>query len=499
MGLGKPRGDDLSEVRRRSKKLTTARKILCVAALLPAIALAVVIIYAGALVGFSVTWLLLCSALIVAVVVGWLWWTVFPRRRDHEPAGMGVNVLDEPKLYAWVAELAHDIGVAPPGGIRITPSTGVWVADLEDSASLVIGLGTLAWLKEDEFERLAALELSMLRVRREEGAMKALRLARDLDVTRLTHSTLPVVGGLVQRAGRLLDRRRDDLYAACTSWAVNAVPLDLRVRPGDTAEAKVVEEAWDVLVDRWVSPATEAGVALDHLAQANNTLLRAFEDGKLLERDWQRPVGPAASALLKDARATDHAVSDWQARLHPELSADLVPWDEYLERVTMSTWRATVKEAVAAAGQAMGVEAPATLETLLRAVESGWSDVIGLILVEDDGADAKETAADASLRPPIHSSRSEDAVVRALSHTASLALVEQMVGAAELDLLWGVRVETFDGKPIETEANVRAFCRSEDWSGLRAWVDHVGIDPTTPLRLGPGRSRAMAVPARAIL
>ena len=169
----------------------------------------------------------------------------------------------------------------------------------------------------------------------------------------------------------------------------------------------------------------------------------------------------------------------------------------------MAGWRQTAEEAIAAAGQAIGTEAPVTVETLLRALESGWSEVIGQILVEDaivEDDDREESAEEKSLRPPIHSSRSEDAIVRALSHTVSLAAVEQMAGSAVLDLLWGVRIEDFNGKPMEIEATMRSFCRTEDWIGLRQYVEGTGLDPRAALRVGSSAAnRAIKVPARAVL
>ena len=136
-------------------------------------------------------------------------------------------------------------------------------------------------------------------------------------------------------------------------------------------------------------------------------------------------------------------------------------------------------------------------------MESGWAEVIGQILVEDavDDDDERDvTAEEKALRPPIHSSRSEDAIVRALSHTVSLAAVEQMAGSAVLDLLWGVRIEDFNGKPMEIEATMRSFCRTEDWIGLRQYVEGTGLDPRAAIRVGPcAVARAIKVPARAVL
>ena len=231
MGLSSSLSDDQAEVRRRGRRLTTARLVLGTTTVLLALVLAYATGSGAAAVGLPTLWVLVLPLVIVATAGGWLWWTLFPRHREVEAFGMGVNVLDEPELFAWVADLAHELGVDPPGGIRISPSTGAWISDLDGSPSLVIGIGSLAWLTELEFERLVAMEVSMLRVRSDESVGKALRFGRDLDVERLTQSTLPLVGAVVRWSGRVIERRREALYAACVTWAVSAAPIALQAAP----------------------------------------------------------------------------------------------------------------------------------------------------------------------------------------------------------------------------------------------------------------------------
>jgi hypothetical protein len=421
-------------------------------------------------------WALLVPAVFALTVAGWLTVTLFPRRRPGEESGLATNVVDEPELYSWMSALAQRLGVRPPDSIRLAPSTGAWVADLGGSPTLVLGTGWLSWLHVDELNRLCALELSMLRVRDDNTISEAIRLAGNLDVESLLENTTPVVGGLIRRIGAQFERNRDALFDACLSWAAAAIPSELRPTDAEVGEGRLADEGWQVLSERWLEPVKELGRGMDSLALPHRELLVACQESNLLERQWQRPSGPLAMALLSDPVSTDAEVAQWHAEHGLEPDAPILSWDEYIEQVTLPTWRTSVADVVTAASRVRGSVRSMTLDTLLEAVESGSALAIGQMLVDDDVAPDGVVNAKAARRAY------DSALGTAFTHAVSLALVETGLATPVVDVLWGVVLEALDGETIAVETNVKAYCRHEDWAGLRWYVESLDLDPNLRLR-----------------
>jgi hypothetical protein len=466
---------ELDDALRVAARMLAARtKVCAAAAVLCLVAFALV-----ALIPFDYpSWLLLVPALVAAVVGGWIAWTFFPHQKAAEDAGMATNVVDEPQLHAWMADLAHRLGVSAPHNIRLAPSTGAWVSDLSGSPSLVLGTGWLTWLHVHELNRLCALELSMLRVRDDPTIAKAIRLAGGLNVDALIVNSTPVVGTLIRRIGQRFDVHRDAVFDACLSWAAAAIPPDLRPTDAEVGEGRLADEGWQVLSDRWIAPVTELGRGLDALALPHRELLAKCQESDLLERSWDRPSGPPAMTLLKDPVATDADVAQWLAEQGADPDAPPVGWDEYIEQVTLPAWRSSVADVVTAANRVRGSARAMTLDTLLEACESGSAFAVGALLVEGAvGVDGTVSNSQATRRAY------DNALGTAFTHAVSLALVETGLATPVVDVLWGVVLEALDGERITVESNVRAFCRTEDWASLRLYVESLDLDPGHRLRL----------------
>jgi hypothetical protein len=290
-------GTERDEARWAATRMLSARLRLCaVGAVLCAVVLVLAVVipvdYPG--------WLLLVPVALILSVGGWIALTFFPRRRSAEDAGLATNVVDEPELHSWMANLAHRLDVSPPDSIRLAPSTGAWVTDLSGSPTLVLGTGWLTWLHVDELNRLCALELSMLRVRDDSKIAEAIRLAGTLDVDKLLMNSTPIVGRLIRRIGERFEKHRDAVFDACLSWAASAIPAELRPTEAEVGEGRLADEGWQVLSERWIDPVKELGRGLDSLALPHRELLAACQQSNLLERNWERPTGPAAMTLLSD-------------------------------------------------------------------------------------------------------------------------------------------------------------------------------------------------------
>jgi hypothetical protein len=443
------------------------------------------IAFLGALV-LSLTPLGLGSTLVVESWVAlsaaagvWLAFTLLPRGRSRAESGFAANVVDEPRLHEWMVDLSRRAGVPAPGAIRIAPATGAWIDQLQGEPTLVIGAGSIGWLTRDELERTVGIELAMLRVREDEAVVAALRLAESVRVDRLARCDLPVVGFAVRRLGTRLAARADDLRDACVAWAIEEAHVDLTPTEDDVKEAVLVDEAWALLDDRWLAPARRLGLALDSIALAHRELLVACEEAELVERAYERDTGPSALSLLSDPAGADIELAGWAAAQLTSGGEGIVGWEDYAERVALPTWRQTAADAVAAAAKASGRTQPATIDALVKALDSGLAVAIGTAMVESR-ATALHPHADP---PPPTDQQVETAVADAVAHSACLALVESEMATPTLDMLWGVGLADENGEKLDVDANIRGFLAAGDISSLRWYLRSLGLDTSRLLPL----------------
>jgi hypothetical protein len=452
-------------------------------------ALAFSVVAAVALGGAVVWWLAPVvggSGLIVggwlalsAAAAGWLALTLAPRRprrRSAPESGVAANVVDEPRLHEWAAQLSRRLGVAAPDAIRIAPAAGAWIDQLEDEPTLVIGAGTLGWLTQEELARVVGLELAMLRVRDEDAVVSALRIAASVDADRLARCATPVVGPAVRMLGRRIADRADELRDACVAWAVDEAPGELTPTDDDLHEAELIDEAWTLLEDRWLAPARQLGMAVDSLVFAHRDLLALCEENDLVERAYVRDGGPAAIALVSDAEAVDAELAGWTAA-RDAATDGIVAWDEYPQRVTLPLWRQTAADAIVAVAAAGGRGQPSTIDALTKALDSGLGSAFGAAIV-----DARRRRADPDAEPIAATEQEIAAAVDdAVAQSVCLALVEADAATPALDLLWGVGLVGSDGGKLDVEANVRGFLAAGDVGGLRWYLQSIGVDTSAPL------------------
>lgn len=401
--------------------------------------------------------------------VGWLAYQLIPRHTADQPTGVPINVVAEPELHAWAVELAHRIGVDAPDSVRLAPGTGAWLDDIDGDPALVIGAASIGWLGRDELERTVGLELAMLRVREEDAVLSALRLSRSLRVDVLRLCTAPVVGGLVRQIGRRLAARCDELQDACVDWGVDEARSDLTPTEADVKEATLVDEAWDLLSDRWLAPAARRGLTLDTVIFAHREMLTACEDNGLIERQWLRDQGQPALALLSDAVEADRILAEWNARRLPDGGAGVIGWDDYVERVVIPDWRQSTAEAISAVSAATGRAVPATLEAMIGAIDAGLGAQVGVMLLgpleDEDGTLTAPSSADV-----------EVALADAIAHAASLAVADAEIAVPTIDVLWGITLCDDEDKDLEVDAKVRAFVAAGDVNGLRWYLQGLGLD-----------------------
>jgi len=429
-----------------------------------------------------------------AATAGWLAFTLLPRGRSRAESGFAVNVVDEPRLHEWMVDLSRRAGVSAPGAIRIAPATGAWIDQLEGEPTLVIGAGSIGWLTRDELERTVGLELAMLRVREDETVVAALRIAESVRADRLARCGVPLVGFAVRILGRRLAARADDLREACVAWALEEAHADLTPTEDDVKEATLVDEAWDLLDDRWLAPARRLGLALDSIALAHRELLVACEENGLIERTHERDHGPAALSLLSDPQGADIELAGWAAAQLTSGGDGIVGWEDYAERVAMPTWRQTAADAVAAAAKASGRAQPATIDALVKAVDSGLGLAMGTAMVESR-ATALHPHADP---PPPTDAEVEKAIADSIAHSVCLAMVESEVATPTLDVLWGVGLADENGQKLDVDTNIRGFLAAGDISALRWYLQSLGLDTSRPLPLD-GVSAVSPLPEGAAL
>jgi hypothetical protein len=426
---------------------------------------------------------------IAGTAASWVALTLLPRPgRPHE-SGVAVNVVDQPRLHEWAVGLSRRVGVSSPGTIRIAPATGVWIDDLDHDPTLVIGAGSIGWLTQSELDRTVGLELAMLRVRDDETVVKALRLARSVRPQRLGTCATPVVGLAVRLLGRRLAERTDDLHDACVEWALDEAPADLTPTEDDVKEAALVDEAWTLLDERWLAPAARLGLALDSIALAHRELLVACDENGLIERTHERDSGPFAMELLNDPVDVDIELAGWAAARLTSGGDGIVGWEEYAQRVALPTWRQTAADAVAAVATASGRNQPPTIDALVKALDSGLGIALGRAVAE-----AREKAMRPDLDEVTPTDRQIDtALSDAIAHSVCLTLVEAGVTTPTLDILWGVGLADEEGKKIDVETSVHSFVTAGDISGLRWYLQSLGLDTSRPLPLD-GATAASPLP-----
>jgi hypothetical protein len=477
-----PRQRAVESARRLLKERTLAFAAIGVAALVGAVAVAMLPLGQSMLAVWA--WMAVAGA-----AAAWLAVTLLPRPSRPQESGFAANVVDQPRLHEWVVALSRRVGVSAPGTIRIAPATGAWIDDIDRDPTLVIGAGSIGWLTQAELERTIGLELAMLRVREDDTVVKALSLARSVRPERLGRCATPVVGLAVRLLGRRLAERADDLHDACVAWALDEAPEDLTPTEDDVKEAALVDEAWTLLDERWLAPAARLGLALDSIALAHRELLIACEENGLIERTHERDSGPYAIELLNDPVDVDIELAGWAAAQLTSGGDGIVGWVEYPQRVALPTWRQTAADSVAAAATASGRSQPPTIDSLIKALDSGLGIALGRAVAE-----AREKALRPDLDEVTPTDRQIDtALSEAIAHSVCLTLVESGMATPILDILWGVGMADEDGKKIDVSSSVHSFVAAGDISGLRWYLQSLGLDTSRPLPLD-GATAASPLP-----
>lgn len=504
-----------------ARDLLWVRNLLVTAAVLSVVLSAVVgAVLVAAGIGSRAGW---CVAVVLGVLLPGqvrILSLLLPRRADpDEPdPAVVVSLPEEPALADWLAETCAALGVEAPGRVVANSRPGCRVSAVPETATVLLGIGWLGWLRTPELTRLVALELSTLRWRDDPVVHRALVLAAGREAAAVRAVSSRPRGPVVRRLTRALDDRQHVLTAAAQAWAADAVPLPLRATVADHEEASIAEEGWRMLRVRWLLPALSLGQPVQYLAAGQFDLLAGCELYGMVGRSAQRVDGPVGLMLFDDGDDVDRLTSDAECERWADPGTEPVEWSDYIARVTVPRWRAHAAEGVHALGTASGRSVPASVASWLDLLEQGWGTSVQAVLErrhnvldvarlvtgpteparqpepepepggrhESRGAD-DDMPADQS--PYVDVDRHWRTVAHVVAETICLALVDARVAQVRHDLVFGIAPVV--GDELVEPARIEALVATGQWEALRLLLAVWGVDIAQPLWLGDGRTRRL--------
>jgi len=388
------------------------------------------------------------AVLAVVVVAAPLMWalTMSLWSRPAEPeTGVGLNIVGEPTLYQHLVDLAKRLDVRTPADVRVVPGPMIEVKPHSTTPSLHVGAAALWNLTAPEFERLLAHELSILRCLRGAELQATWRVIERVNLERLVADRTPVVGWVVRRFGRLVTRRLDRFLDAVRAWSEHTLPADLRPTEADLREQATLEDAWSIVVDKWVSSARAVGRPLGTYADATRRMVQACEQDALLDRDSSRQHGVLAATLLVDADSVDTLLSQWLNRQWSLPDQRPVPWEDYPHQIAVPAWERELRIALGVnAGTAV------TLDSALAAASA-------------------------------HGGRSTSWAMAAVR----LALLRSATAELSWSWVWGPVLHDADGNMIEVEGLFGDTVDAESVDHALIWLHRHGVNPAVTV-MGDG-------------
>ncbi|MFI6587138.1 hypothetical protein [Embleya sp. NPDC050493] len=298
--------------------------------------------------------LLAASAVALVAVLAWVALDLALVRRTGVPA-ITLSPRDAPELHTMVRELAEELHVPMPDGIRLCPECDSWLEPDPRRARrtvLVIGAPFLWWLREGELRALLAPVVAGTEASAEPAVAGARRWVRRLDAVadvRRSLGPLPLrparrvsrafarqLLGLCQGHAELMERE------IAVGAAALAIPLEPELRAAAHEQVGLAYAGWDRLLTRLAAPAWTIGRRPDALmAGVVSALTELSRRDKLANAFGARLTERPASDLLTDPDAMDGEISRLAAGIFADNpTPDPVRWADYPQAVIEPVWRA---------------------------------------------------------------------------------------------------------------------------------------------------------------
>ncbi|MGC0415164.1 hypothetical protein [Embleya sp. AB8] len=318
--------------------------------------------------GAAGTALAALAAALVAVL-GWVALDLALVRRTGIPA-IVLGPEQAPELHTMVRELAGELDVPVPDGIRLCPECDSWLEpDPRRSRRtvLVIGAPFLWWLRVGELRALLAPVIAGTEASAEPVVAGARRWVRRLDAVadvrrslgpaplrparRISRAFARQLLGLCQGHAELMERE------IAVGAAALAIPLEPELRATAHEQVGLAYAGWDRLLTRLAAPAWAIGRRPDALmAGVVSALTELSRRDKLADAFGARLAERPASDLLTDPVAMDDEISRLAAGIFADgPTPDPVSWADYPEAVIEPVWRARAEAFAAPVDHALAV------------------------------------------------------------------------------------------------------------------------------------------------
>ncbi len=397
----------------------------------------------------------------VLVGLGWAAWLMV-RARATEPRVFPLEPDETPLLASACRELADELGVPGVDRIALTSAPAVWVSHGDDGLSTVVVGTPLLWhLSLQELRSVLAPPIASSVLGKQPQVQRARRLAERVLLT--YGSTPAAVGWILRRVAATFDEALQSMereIRTCGQLRAVACGID-----PPSPEQDIVGEAWDILLDRFVAPASRRELRISRLHEGLRAVLAEFDRNRLIDREWQRPrESPPATDLLECPSELDHRMTRW---LYAQVAAEAeeIDWEHFPERVVRVEQRELAGDLVRAVSTMAGEPVPARTDAVLDAVDE-VAIALGALL-------AGGTSVSGS--PPIYEGAAREVLQMHLEAFICTALVDAGLARRKLDWLGlAPLLDQHDGL-ISISQDIQAAVLSGDSAALRTRLSSVGL------------------------
>lgn len=429
------------------------------------------------------------AALIAGVVLATLVYAAWAIRRASiaTPPGVPLQEEEAPALYDLIGDTASQLGVNAPSAVHICPGVDAWLTLVRGQGVLVVGAPLLWGTRAGELQRLLAPEIALMGVVEQPRIRGAFELMSRVRSARVVETTTPGLSGLFRRLVHQLGDRVQSLGVACRAAAEQRVgAVGLLASEADLAEGGIVEEAWELYLQRWAVPAWERHLAPRQLMLGFANVIAALESHEAIERPQPRTDDEPSLGLIAQPGSLDERLSEWISEDLVGLDLSVLEWADYLDGVVEPTQREQTAALFAAVGRGVGRPVPATLDALVGVLEEGWGPAIA-----------------AQLR----TGQPDDQTGEATAQTIGLHLVAALTTAAVdstaafrgLDWAAGSVLVDTRGQRLPVHEWAAEVAQLDAWGDIREQLNRCGVSVDQPLWLSDSAPRQEGYPCAALM
>lgn len=390
-----------------------------------------------------------------------------PRRYEVDESTIPLSPGDAERFARWMATVAPNWRPE----VRLTPAATIRV----HHGTLTIGVPFIVCLRRGELAALVADGYAFAVL----DAHPATRRARSISTGNLGGALRYRTGKASRTSRRLLQRidaAAERFNETTYEWVDEQRERRGAVWPPTAQVAEGVTEAWFHVCQQWLEPALAERVWHAEPFTGLRTFLDACEQSDLVSFDGRPDDGSAVSLLDEMWRYE----ADLAAMLVDgyDVTGEPIQWDEHPSFVSVPRWRNTFAVALVAADRATGETRPATLDSWLTLLETGWTETLVAILTPVRPEEPDDP-------PP-----AQGILEEVLTAGVSVALLDSGQARAIWEWPYGTRLVGEHGHDYAVGAVVLEaladFEATQGFDRLRSWLAAHGADEGEAVWLGEG-------------